>query len=111
MFNFFKTMTGSQTLTAAEAQERIKANPQAIILDVREGSEYQSGHIKHARLIPLYQLEARAAAELPDRQAEILVYCLSGARAVQAVRVLHKLGYDHAVSFGGLMDWPYGLVR
>jgi len=48
---------------------------------------------------------------LPDKNKTILVYCHSGMRADSAVKMLVELGYANAVSFGGVIDWPYGLTK
>ena len=52
-------------------------------------------------------IDARTEAELPDKEALILVYCRSGRRSKIASEELVKLGYTNVKEFGGIIDWPY----
>ena len=82
-----------------------------IIIDARTESEYAEGHIEGAILIPEYEIARRAENELPDKDALILVYCRSGRRSKIASEELVKLGYTNVKEFGGIIDWPYEIVR
>lgn len=76
-----------------------------ILLDVRTSEEWRDdGHIQGATLLPLQELEARAAAELP-KDAEIIVYCRSGNRSEQAATYLASQGYTNIVDMGGINGW------
>ena len=101
---------GYQKITAQEAKQVMDENPDAIIIDVREQSEYDAGHIPNATLLPLGQLEALAAEALPDRNAPLLVYCRSGRRSKAGAESLVSLGYTDVRDFGGIIDWPYDVV-
>ena len=81
-----------------------------IILDVRSEEEFAAGHIADAQLLPEDKIAVRAAAELPDKDAVILVYCQSGRRSELAANALCKLGYSNVYDFGGINDWPYETV-
>ena len=85
-------------------------HPDAMIVDVREQSEYEAGHIPNAKLLPLGQLETLAAEALPDRNATLLVYCRSGRRSKAGAETLVSLGYIDVRDFGGIIDWPYDVV-
>ena len=61
-------------------------------------------------LLPLDKLEAEASVVLPDKEAEILVYCRSGRRSADAGEVLTALGYKRVADFGGILLWPYEVV-
>lgn len=98
-------------LSAEEAKARMDSGDPLTVLDVREESEYAAGHIPGALLLPLGQTEASAAETLPDRKAEILLYCRSGNRSRQAAMKLIELGYTNVYDFGGIIDWPYETVR
>jgi rhodanese-related sulfurtransferase len=66
-------------------------------VDVRESSEYQSGHIPNAINIPLRTL-AHQVNEIPyDRP--VVLYCSSGYRSAMGVMTLHLLGYDNVKGF------------
>ena len=98
------------TISAEEAHRRMESGS-PVILDVRTPVEYREVRLEGAKLLPVDELAARAARELPDKNAPILVYCQSGMRAGAAVKQLTRMGYTDVVSFGGIMNWPYGTVR
>ena len=87
------------------------ANPQAVVLDVRTAEEYREKHIPKAVLLPLAEVKEKAAVVLPDKNAEILVYCRSGNRSRQAGVLLAEMGYTSVYDFGGIQDWPYEVVQ
>ena len=94
-------------VSAKEAKERM-GQPGVIVADVRTASEYEEKHIPGARLLTNETISAETAAKvLPDKTAEILVYCRSGRRSADAAQKLADLGYTHIVDFGGIIDWPY----
>lgn len=82
-----------------------------VIIDARTEDEFAEGHIEGAILIPEYEIKDRAEKELPDKDALILVYCRSGRRSKIASEELVRLGYTNVKEFGGIIDWPYEIVR
>lgn len=104
---------GYQKITPQQAKARM-AEPGVIVLDVRMQQEYDAGHIANAVLLPLPLIEAGDAAvakALPDKDAEILVYCRSGRRSAIAANALIHMGYTNVLDFGGINDWPYEVVK
>ena len=101
----------SRTITAEQAREIMNGSSDYVLLDVRSASEYEQNHIAGAKLIPVGELSARAAAELPDKNVPILVYCRSGGRAGTAVSTLTQIGYNNVFSFGGIVNWQYETVK
>lgn len=67
-----------------------------IIIDVREPAEYQGGHVQGAINIPPAQLMS-GAKELDgvDKDAEIIVYCVSGSRSNVSKNILEQMGYTN----------------
>jgi rhodanese-related sulfurtransferase len=83
-------------------------DPALTIVDVLPPASYAAEHISGALSIPLEQLVSRAAELLPNRDAEIVVYCgkLSCERSPEALRHLQELGYSNVRDYpGGLADW------
>lgn len=76
-----------------------------IILDVRRGDEFASGHIPGAINVANESIGTAEIPELPDKDQLILVYCRSGNRSKQAAQKLVDLGYTNIVEFGGILDW------
>ena len=58
----------------------------AVAVDVREPDEYAVGHIPGAKLLPLGEVNSRAAEVLPEKEATWLVYCRTGAAARRRCR-------------------------
>ena len=94
------------------AKEMIDSGDPVVIVDVRTQQEFEQGHIAGALLIPNERITTSVRPiELDDPEATILVYCRSGNRSAQAARKLVSLGYVNVYDFGGVIDWPYDLVR
>jgi rhodanese-related sulfurtransferase len=102
---------GYQTLTPKEAKARMDSGDPLVILDVRTRSEYDTGHIAGAVCLPNEDIGSEPPAALPDKDAEILVYCRSGRRSAEAAEKLAALGYTGVADFGGIISWPYGTVK
>lgn len=100
-----------QTLSAEKAMERMEANPEILIVDVRTEEEYKEGHIPGAILIPNEGITVDKPGALPDLDAEIFVYCRSGRRSKEAAEKLVNLGYTNVYDIGGVIDWPYELTK
>ena len=79
----------------------------AVAVDVREPDEYAVGHIPGAKLLPLGEVNSRAAEVLPEKEATRLVYCRTGRRSAEAVQKLDALGYSNLYDLGGILSWPY----
>jgi len=101
-------------ITASQAKEQLDRGEVDLILDVRESSEWDKGHIPGAMLAPRGLLEWYADPTSPyakpelttNRDARIVVHCAAGARSLLAAETLKKMGYSNAVSMvGGFNDW------
>ena len=100
-----------EQITPQQAKEIMDTEQEYIIIDARTEEEFAEGHIENAILIPEYEIKDRAEKELPDKDALILVYCRSGRRSKIASEELVKLGYTNVKEFGGIIDWPYDIVK
>ena len=88
----------------ANADEVATPPPGAVVVDVRESFEWRAGHIDGAHHIPLGEL-ANRLHELP-RDAEIVLYCASGARSSRALDILRDAGFARAKHLkGGYVAW------
>ena len=77
-----------------------------ILIDVREKDEWTEGYIPGARWIPRGFLELRIEDQVPERSAEIVLYCAGGTRSALAARALGELGYTNVKSLaGGFSAW------
>ncbi len=96
--------TSALPLTVSVARADELRNAGALVIDVREPSEWAAGHIAGAILIPLGQLPARLS-ELP-RDRMIVVVCHSGNRSAQGRDILRSAGFASVTSMaGGMAAW------
>lgn len=94
-----------------EAKRIMDEESDYIIVDAREQSEYDEGHIKGAIVIPYTEIEQKAEEMLLDKEQLILVYCRSGRRSKIAAQSLANMGYKNVKEFGGIIDWQYGIEK
>jgi rhodanese-related sulfurtransferase len=73
------------------------------LLDVREKSEWDLGHIEGSEFIPLWELQWRWS-EL-DKEKSWVCVCRMGSRSLYAAALLRQAGYDAASMEGGMLDW------
>lgn len=97
-----------------ELQAKMEAGEDMLLVDVRESSEHEQGHLPGARLIPRGILEAAADPEyskhVPElanaRDREVVLYCATGGRSAMAAAVLQMMGFKNVISLnGGFEDW------
>jgi rhodanese-related sulfurtransferase len=85
------------------------AYPNLVILDVRTKSEYDSGHIYGAILIPVADLPTRIGELLSHVNDPMIVYCGSGGRSTTACQILVSNGFTNVYNMtGGLNAWKTG---
>ncbi|MDP9427218.1 MAG: rhodanese-like domain-containing protein [Actinomycetota bacterium] len=84
----------------------LEAGDDVTVVDVREPAEWEAGHIKGAKPVPRGLLEYKAADELPDKDARIVVHCAVGGRGALAAKALKEMGYTNVANMdGGMNDW------
>lgn len=83
------------TLVDAQRAEALIAS-QALILDVREAAEFQSGHLPQAVNVPRGVLEFKVGnhPQLQDSSQSILIYCKNGGRSTLAAYTLQQMGFS-----------------
>ena len=93
-------------VSAEEVKTKLGTGRRLVLLDVREDEEVQQGMVPGARHLSRAHFESRAEDVVPDKDAEVVVYCATGVRSVFAARTLAELGYTNAVSMaGGFVRW------
>ncbi len=91
-------------ITAQAVHARLQSKDKPLIVDVREPSEFQEGHIKGAKLVPLGSVEQGVAGIPKDR--EIVLVCRSGRRSGKARELLAGRGYTRLQNMeGGMLAW------
>jgi rhodanese-related sulfurtransferase len=91
-------------VTLAQARARQAAG--AHLVDIREQSEWAAGHAAGATYLGKGVIERDIEATIPDKDAEIILYCGGGYRSVIAADSLQKMGYTKVSSMmGGWREW------
>ena len=104
IFDFFKQPDINKGLKEyAEAEN-------AVLLDVRTPQEYGEGHIPGSKNVPLQTLD-KVRSVVENKDAELFVYCYSGARSRQAVAALGQMGYTNVQNIGGIAAYSGKVER
>src|SRR5512144_2599446 len=98
--------TRVRRFTIDQFVSRLQAGARYILLDVREDSEWASGHLPGAHHLGRGILEREIERAIPEKDAPIVLYCGAGYRSALAADNLQKMGYGNVHSLdGGLRDW------
>ena len=92
-----------KTILPEQVQQKLQAGEDLNLIDVREVSEVESGHIPGIIHIPLNLLEFRLH-EL-DKTKPYIMVCRSGGRSGQATTFLESQGFDVTNMSGGMLEW------
>ena len=102
---FLKVVNDAKTrvheVTLEQARERLKQNPGAILLDVREDYEWQKEHAAEAVHLGKGILERDLERKFPDPATEIIMYCGGGFRSALTCDAAQKMGYRNVHSLAG----------
>ncbi len=99
-------------ITLDEARARLAQNPKAVLLDVREDSEWRKGRAAQAVHLGKGVLERDLETMFPDPRTEIIMYCGGGYRSVLTAEAARRMGYENVASLiGGYKalvqaNWP-----
>jgi sulfur-carrier protein adenylyltransferase/sulfurtransferase len=106
MPNFQQYLKQVKSEIKETSTDEVKAHRPQVLIDVREGEEYNDGYIPGAVWIPRGKLELRIEDAVPDRNADVVLYCAGGNRSALAARSLKELGYERVRSLaGGFGAW------
>lgn len=102
---YMRISSANTALSPYDATQKMNAG-EAIFLDVRDESEFKSGHLLNARSMPVNKLAERLHEIEKFKGKEIVVYCDNGMRTSRAIAKLKKSGFTslHSLS-GGLVAW------
>jgi len=91
---------------AEVAQAREAAPGGVTVVDVREASEWEQGHVAGAHHISKSYLEQQIEAAVPQRDTPVVLYCAGGIRSLFAAQTLREMGYADVRSMvGGFQAW------
>ena len=102
---FGSKIQGIKEVSTVEALQLIN-HKDAVIVDVREQNEYETGHLLNAKPIPLGALKGRIDELEQYRERPIVVICASGNRSRIAAAQLKNRNFTQAYSLlGGVLAW------
>ncbi len=86
-------------VTVAEARKRMAEG--AVLIDVREDKEFAAAHAAGAKHMGRGIIERDIVQTIPDKGAELILYCGGGYRSALATDNLQKMGYRNVWSMAG----------
>jgi len=107
---FLKLVNDAKTrireVSVAETRQRMNANNDARLIDVREDHEWNAAHAAGALHLGKGIIERDIEAAVPDKSTEVILYCGGGFRSALAADVLQQMGYTNVFSMaGGWKAW------
>lgn len=102
-------MTGScqqkeKTITADSLQVVLKTE-KVVVLDVRTPEEYAEGHLQGALNIDYRNENFAARVDSLDKTQKYEVYCRSGHRSGESVKIMTEKGFNAYNLTGGILEW------
>lgn len=89
--------------------DRIARGDDFHLVDVREESEWAEGHLPGAVHLSRGTIERDIETEIPDTDADIVLYCGGGYRSALSTDNLRQMGYTNVASMdGGFRGWTEG---
>ncbi|MCU1285532.1 MAG: moeZ 1 [Acidobacteriales bacterium] len=89
-----------------EVKQRLDSGEKLTLVDVREDNEWAKGHLPGAVHLSKGIIERDIESAVPDKNAEIILYCGGGFRSALAADNLQKMGYKKVISMdGGWRGW------
>jgi phage shock protein E len=106
------TLTGCSSSGSASPQLGIEefaaktAEANVVVLDVRTPAEFAEGHLANAINIDFQSGNFESEISALDKNATYAIYCRSGNRSGQAVKIMANLGFTDLYDMdGGVIDW------
>ncbi|MEL6817862.1 MAG: rhodanese-like domain-containing protein [Pseudomonadota bacterium] len=91
----------AQEVTAQQAYQLIQDNPDIIVLDIRTGREFRSGHISGAININYFDQNFRDRIAQLDGSKIYIMHCAAGGRSDASIRILRNAGLTNVYHMGG----------
>ena len=93
-------------ITVAETQQRMRENNDVKLIDVREDHEWNEAHAAGAIHLGKGIIERDIEKTVPNKDAELILYCGGGYRSALATDAIQKMGYTNVFSMaGGWKAW------
>lgn len=94
------------SINSDELKNKLDNREKITIIDVRNPQELSRGRIENSINVPLDNFDFEIEVKVPDKNAQIYLYCLSGSRSIIAAQIMEKLGYKNVFNLThGLLEW------
>jgi rhodanese-related sulfurtransferase len=105
LWPYVRRGSGGPWVSTLQATQMINRED-ALVLDVREPTEYDNGHLLGAKNMPLGSVEARSGELDKHKSKPVIVICGDGNRASKAASILREKGFVNVVNLaGGFPAW------
>lgn len=93
-------------VSVEETRNRLAANKNVRLIDVREDNEWEAGHAAGAEHLGKGIIERDIETKVPEKSSELILYCGGGYRSALVADVLQQMGYTNVYSMaGGWKAW------
>ncbi len=93
------------SVEARTLREQLRKDRRVQLIDVRSTGEFEQGHIKGARSVPIQTLKKKLPGLNLDPSKPVIAICQTAHRSVPAVRLLRQQGFDAHQLDGGMNTW------
>lgn len=100
-----KQSAGSIPVISADSLKASMGNPKIVILDVRTPEEFAEGHVKGAVNVDYRSADFAAKVDKLDKSKKYEVYCRSGHRSGESVKLMKEKGFNAVSVTGGILEW------
>lgn len=102
----FDHQSGKANQLDPTAAIRLMNNDDAVVLDVREATDFGKGHIKDAQNFPMSSFNKQLDSLAKHKDKPVLAYCRSGNQSGRACRILKRSGFNNVHNLaGGIIGW------
>lgn len=96
----------AKRVSKQEFSDYLSSHEQIQLIDVRTPGEYSEGTIKGAKNIDFYSPTFKAEIAKLDKDVPTLIFCRSGGRSAQALKIFHAEGFSNVLELeGGYLNW------
>ena len=93
-------------ISVEDTRARLDVDETVRLIDVREDNEWEAGHAEGAQHMGRGIIERDIEQQIPDKGAELILYCGGGYRSALAADNLQHMGYTNVYSMaGGWKAW------
>jgi phage shock protein E len=107
MFFGYRANKKQNIITIDEYKKMIDNKINHFLLDVRTEDEYKDEHIKDAILFPVSTIYYQIEKAFPNKNETYILYCRSGIRSQDALKLMKSMGYINVYDLGGILYYPY----